>query len=230
MQNVYIYIYIYMTYNFYMNIGVYTCLFTRCVDHCNDDCTHEHKCGGEVTNKKQRKGLMHSFFLIALVSQCPFPVEMPPTTQKINEKQLLRSGKVIASTSCQNHTVAFKNCLFLKASLSRTPFSIVTCQSCHIWTGPPQARRRWDGRSGLPSLRLVNWIHQMGLSKGGYRDTLFEKTWIRRCKLTKYIKISYSGMFNKLSSHFLETVLNMQKLHTHIYIYICIGTLIQLTY
>jgi hypothetical protein len=178
MQNVYIYIhciYIYMTYNFYMNIGVYTCLFTRCVDHCNDDCTHEHKCGGEVTNKKQRKGLMHSFFLIALVSQCPFPVEMPPTTQKINEKQLLRSGKVIASTSCRNHTVAFKNCLFLKASLSGKPFSIVTCQSCHIWTGPPQARRRWDGRSGLPSLRLVNWIHQMGLSKGGYRDTLFEK-------------------------------------------------------
>ena len=107
-----------MTYNFYMNIGVYTCLFTRCVDHCNDDCTHEHNCGGEVTNKKQRKGLMHSFFLIALVSQCPFPVEMPPTTQKINEKQLLRSGKVIASTSCRNHTVAFKNCLFLKASLS----------------------------------------------------------------------------------------------------------------
>jgi hypothetical protein len=26
-------------------------------------------------------------------------------------------------------------------------------------------------------------------------------------------------MFNKLSSHFLEIVLNMQKLHTHTYIY-----------
>ena len=27
-------------------------------------------------------------------------------------------------------------------------------------------------------------------------------------------------MFNKLSSHFLEIILNMQKLHTHIYIYV----------
>ena len=38
----------------------------------------------------------------ALVSQCPFPVEMPLTTQKTHKKKTaFRLEKVIASTSCQ---------------------------------------------------------------------------------------------------------------------------------